>query len=81
MNTVITLYDSPDEWYQSTFICCECKNEFMTDHEIVPRFCPYCGVKFDAVRIKYGIEHGNRTETGFIKEEENEVPISNSNNS
>ena len=40
MNTVLTLYDLPDEWYQDTYICCQCETEFMTNLESVPRFCP-----------------------------------------
>lgn len=70
MNTVITLYDMPDEWYQDTFICCECDMEFMTDG--IPRYCPYCGVKFDAVRIKYPESRGGRMETRFINDEQEE---------
>lgn len=74
MNTVETHYDRPDEWYQDTYICSKCKEEFMIySHYKGPRFCPKCGVKFDAITIKYGREHGNRTETIFINEkEENE---------
>lgn len=72
MNTVITLYDRPDEWYQDTYICCECSAEFMIDFSGHPRFCPCCGVKFDAVRIKYTAERGGGMETRFLKEEENE---------
>ena len=56
MNTVLTFHDRADEWYQTTYICCECKEEFMTYREKVPKFCPYCGVKFDALRIKYPAE-------------------------
>ena len=72
MNTVITIHDLPDEWYQDTYICCECNAEFMIDFEGHPRFCPCCGVKYDAVRIKYGAEEGGRMETVFIKDEEQE---------
>lgn len=68
MNTVLTLYDRPEEWYQDTYVCCECKTEFMTDD--IPKFCPCCGVKFDAIRIHYGTEHGNRTVTEFINDEQ-----------
>lgn len=68
MNTVITLINVPDEWYQDTFICCECGAEFMIDADH-PRFCPYCGVKFDAIRKKYSAEEGGRMETIFINEE------------
>ena len=69
MNTVITLYDRPDEWYQDTYICCECSAEFMIDFEGHPRFCPCCGVKFNAVRIKYP-DRGERMETVFLKDEQ-----------
>ena len=64
MNAVITLYDCPDEWYQDTYICCRCSAEFMTDFEGAPRFCPSCGVKFDALRIKYP-DREERMETIF----------------
>lgn len=66
MNTVLTLYDSADEWYQNTYICCECEEEFMTYRDKVPKYCPCCGVKFDALRIK----QGERMETRFINDEE-----------
>ena len=73
MNTVITLHDLPDEWYQDTYICCECDAEFMIGFEGYPGFCPCCGVKYDAVQIKYGAEEGGRRmETIFLKEEEDE---------
>lgn len=70
MNTVITLHDMPDEWYCDTYICCECNTEFMVDMEDGPRFCPCCGVKFDALRIHYPAERGKRMETRFINDEE-----------
>jgi len=70
MNTVITLYDNPDEWYQNTYICCECEEEFMTSREKVPKYCPCCGAKFDALRIHYPKEYGGRMETRFINDEE-----------
>ena len=73
MNTVITIHDRADEWYQNTYICCECEEEFMTYREKTPRYCPNCGVKFDALRIKYTAEHGVRMETVFIKEEEDDT--------
>ena len=69
MNTVLTLYDVPDEWYGDTFICCECDTEFMVDME-APRFCPCCGVKFDALRIQYTAERGGGMETRFINDEQ-----------
>ena len=72
MNTVITLYDFPDEWYQDTYICCECETKFMMNHHTVPRFCPCCGVKFDALRIKYPTTQGGHMETRFISDEEEE---------
>ena len=75
MNTVLTILDHVDEWYQSTYICCECEEEFMTYCEKKPRYCPNCGVKFDAIRIR----HGGRTETIYIndekEEEENEEDV------
>lgn len=63
MNTVMTIYDRPEEWYGDTYVCCECETEFMVDD---PRFCPCCGVKFDALRIHYPKEYGGRMETRFI---------------
>lgn len=73
MNTVITIYDRADEWYQNTYICCGCEEEFMTYREKVPRFCPGCGVKFDALRIKYPVKRGGKMETIFLKEEEDDT--------
>ena len=70
MNTVITLYDRPDEWYQDTYICCECSAEFMLDFESTPRFCPWCGVKFEALQIKYPAERGGSMETVFINDKQ-----------
>lgn len=70
MNTVITLYNFPDKWYQHTYICCECDAEFMINFEGHPGFCPCCGVKYDVVRIKYSAEEGGRMETIFLKDEE-----------
>lgn len=68
MNTVLTCYDRPDEWYQDTYICTECKHEFMIDdHYKGPRFCPWCGVKFDAIRIKYSNERGGHYENNIYK--------------
>ena len=40
MNTVLTIYDCPDEWYQDTYICTECEQEFMMDSHQVPYFVP-----------------------------------------
>ena len=71
MNTVITIHDCPDEWYQDTYICCECSAKFMIDFDSTPRFCPWCGVKFDALRIKYH-DRGERMLTIFIKDENEE---------
>lgn len=68
MNIVLTIHNYPDEWYQDIYICCECETEFMTNLESVPRFCPACGAKFDAVRIRYRNEEGNRTETVFLRD-------------
>ena len=51
MNIVITEYNSHDEWWQDSYICRECGIEFMTEEHEVPRFCPRCGVKFEALRI------------------------------
>ena len=53
MNLVITFNNAREEWYQDTYTCHECETEFMTDQKDHPRFCPQCGVKFDAVRIKH----------------------------
>ena len=51
MSTVYTERNSHDEWWQDTYICFDCGMEFMTEGHDVPRFCPRCGVKFDALRI------------------------------
>ena len=73
MNTVLTIYDCPDEWYQDTYICTECEQEFMMCSHQVPYFCPCCGVKFDAVRIKYGKDRGYRMVTRFIEDHKEET--------
>lgn len=72
MNTVLTIYDCPEEWYQETYICNECEQEFMlAKHYDGPKFCPCCGVKFDALRIKYRDDCGGRMETRFLNKEDN----------
>ena len=66
MNTVITYPECPGEWYQDTYICSECDTEFMIDYYGHPKFCPCCGVKYDAVQMRYE----NTTETIFNDERE-----------
>lgn len=72
MNIVFTKYNLHDEWWQDTYICHECGFEFMTDGHEVPRFCPKCGVKFDALRIstRNWETKSEDIETIFIKDEE-----------
>lgn len=71
MKTLITNKDCCDEWYQDTYICNECGIEFMTYEHEVPKFCPRCGVKFDALRIRdHNWEHKSvDIETIFLNDD------------
>lgn len=66
MNTVLTIKDLPAEWFQDTYICLECEQEFMMKNHGIPLFCPCCGVQFDVLRTKHKKEAGGGMKTTYL---------------